>query len=69
MSKIQWDTPVILALFVWFCTLPLVALLVVPFFGWGAGLTVAAILLLIILALCWFLCLRALWQAGNLKDE
>ncbi len=58
-TKLRWDTPVILALFVWLCTLPLVGLLVVPFFGWGAGLTVAAALLIVILILCWLLCFGA----------
>ncbi|MFQ5614098.1 MAG: hypothetical protein ACE5H9_18410 [Anaerolineae bacterium] len=62
MPKFQWDLPVILAVFVWLCTLPLVALLVVPFFGWGVGLTVAAVLLVIILSLCWLLCFGTFWR-------
>lgn len=69
MSKTQWDTPLILALAVWICSLPIVALLVVPFFGWETGLIVAAILLFIILAFCWSLCMGGLWQAKKLKDE
>ena len=68
MLKIQWDLPVILALLIWLCTLPLVTLLVV-FFGWGVGLTVASVLLVGILLACWLLCVGALWQTGNLKDK
>ncbi len=58
-QKLPWDTPVILAVFVWVCTLPLVGLLVVPFLGWGVGLTVAAALLIIFLVMCWLLCFGA----------
>ncbi len=61
--KLPRDTPVILAFFVWMCTLPLVALLVIPFFGWGVGLTVALALLIVVLALCWLLCFGALWRS------
>lgn len=60
MPRLSWDTPVILALFVWICSLPLVALLVAPFFGWGMGLAVAATLLIAILIMCWLLCFGAL---------
>ena len=56
MFKAQWDTPLILTIFIWLCLLPLVALLVVPFFGWGVGLTVAGVLLVVMLVLCWLLC-------------
>jgi uncharacterized membrane protein YqjE len=57
MFKAQWDTPVIVAVFIWLCLLPLVAWLVVPFFGWEAGFAVAAVLLVLALSLCWLLCL------------
>ncbi len=61
--------PVILALGVWFCTLPIVALVVV-FFGWGAGLTTAAVPLVAILIVCWVLCFGAIWRGMKLnKDE
>jgi fatty acid desaturase len=59
-SRLPRDTPVILALFVWVCTLPLVGLLVVPFFGWGVGIMVAVALLIAILIMCWLLCFGAL---------
>ncbi len=68
MLKAQWDMPVLLALAVWICTLPIVALLVV-FWGWGVGLAAAGVLLVAILLVCWLLCVSALWQAGNLKDK
>ncbi len=68
MLKIQWDMPIFLALLIWLCTSPIVALLVV-FWGWGVGLTAAAVLLVAILLVCWLLCVGALWQAGNLKDK
>lgn len=45
-----------LALIIWMCTLPLVALLVFPFFGLKISLMVAALLLLGILVICWGVC-------------
>lgn len=45
-----------LALILWLCTLALVGLLVVPFFGMKAGLTIAILLLVGILLLCWGVC-------------
>ncbi len=45
-----------LTLLVWLCTLPLVALLVLPFFGWRVAGLVALGLLLILLPICWALC-------------
>ncbi len=69
MKKAHWDMPVILALAVWFCTLPIVALVVV-FFGWGIGLTTAAGLLVAVLLACWLLCVGAFWRGMKLnKDE
>ncbi len=68
MLKIQWDMPIFLALLIWLCTSPIVALLVV-FWGWGVGLTAAAVLLVAILLVCWLLCVGALWQVGNPEDK
>jgi len=45
-----------LAVVVWMCTLPLVAVFVLPFFGLRVGLLVSAGLLIIILAICWRIC-------------
>ena len=53
----------VLALIVWVCTLPLVALLIVPWLGINTALLVALALLLVVLILCWGICG---WQA--LKD-
>lgn len=49
-----------LSLVLWLCSLPLIALLVLPFFGPGAALSTALALLVIFLALCWGVCLRDL---------
>jgi hypothetical protein len=68
MLKIQWDMPVILALLIWLCTLPIVALLVV-FFGWGVGLAVASVLLIVILIVCWLLCVGAFWRGVKLPKK
>lgn len=46
----------LLALAVWLCSLPLVALLVLPWLGWQAALTVALALLTAALLACWGAC-------------
>ncbi len=45
-----------LALILWLCSLPLVAFIVLPLFGRAAALTVAVVLLLVALAICWGFC-------------
>jgi len=45
-----------LAIVIWMCTLPLVGLLVFPFFGLKITLLVAAGLLIAVLFLCWGIC-------------
>ncbi len=45
-----------LALVVWLCSLPLVALVVIPLFGWKVAGVVALALFLVDLALCWGVC-------------
>lgn len=45
-----------LAIVIWMCTLPVVGLLVVPFFGLKAGLVVAAALLITAMVICWGIC-------------
>lgn len=47
-----------LALVLWLCSLPLVALLVIPFFGWKAAAFVALVLFLMAMAVCWGICGR-----------
>ena len=45
-----------LAIIIWMCTLPLVGLLVVPFFGLKVGLFVAAALFIAAMVICWGIC-------------
>lgn len=45
-----------LAIIIWMCTLPLVGLLVVPFFGLKIGLIVAASLFVAAMIICWGVC-------------
>lgn len=45
-----------LAFIIWMCTLPLVGLLVVPFFGLKVGLIVAAALFIAAMIICWGIC-------------
>ncbi len=44
------------ALALWLCSLPLVGLLVVPFFGLIAGLVAAVALLIGAMIVCWGIC-------------
>lgn len=46
----------VLAIIIWMCTLPLVGLLVYPFFGLRISLLVSAGLLIAILVICWGIC-------------
>jgi hypothetical protein len=45
-----------LAVVIWLCSLPLVGLLVIPFFGLKVGLIVAAILFIAAMLVCWGIC-------------
>lgn len=45
-----------LAITLWMCTLPLIGLFVLPFFGRAVSLIVAAGLLISILVMCWGIC-------------
>jgi hypothetical protein len=45
-----------LAITIWMCTLPLVGLLVVPFFGLKVGLVAAAALFIAAMVICWGIC-------------
>jgi hypothetical protein len=45
-----------LALMLWLCSLPMVALLVIPFFGLKVTAVVALILFLVMMAVCWGIC-------------
>ena len=60
-----------LALVLWLCSLPLVAILVVPFFGLKVGGIVALVLLIVAMAMCWGTCgwklIRGEKQEGRSK--
>lgn len=45
-----------LAIVIWLCTLPLVGLLVIPFFGLKVGLVVAVALFIAAMVICWGIC-------------
>jgi hypothetical protein len=45
-----------LAITIWMCTLPLVGLLVIPFFGLKVGLVAAAALFIAAMVICWGIC-------------
>ena len=44
------------AIVIWLCTLPLVGLLVIPFFGLKIGLIVAVALFIVAMIICWGIC-------------
>lgn len=52
-----------LALVLWLCSLPLVALIVVPFFGLRVGAIVAVVLFFAAMAICWGVCGWKVYQA------
>jgi hypothetical protein len=52
----DWDAPLITALLVWLCALPLVGLFILPIFGIQVAAAVAVLLLLLALLVCWALC-------------
>lgn len=53
-----WSDTMLLLLGAWLCALPFIVWLVVPGFGWGAGISVALGALLGVLIVCWWLCGR-----------
>lgn len=54
-NSIEIDT-MLLALTLWLCMLPLVAIFVIPWFGLKAAALVALVLLFLTLILCWGVC-------------
>ncbi len=54
-----------LAIVLWVCTLPLVALLVVPFFGLKVGGLVALVLFFVAIAICWGVCGWKAFKGGT----
>jgi uncharacterized membrane protein (DUF4010 family) len=45
-----------LALVLWLCSLPLVGLVVIPFFGLKVAAFVAVVLFFVAMAVCWGIC-------------
>ena len=54
-----------LAFFLWLCTLPLVAFLVIPFFGFKVAGAVAAALFFVAMAICWGACGWKAFKGGT----
>ncbi len=52
----RYSDDMAVALTLWMCSLPLVGILIVPFFGWKAGLAAAAALLIGAMVVCWGIC-------------
>lgn len=45
-----------IALLIWLCMLPLIGILIIPFFGWQGGLMAATVLFILAMVICWGLC-------------
>ncbi len=68
LRKISIDSgDMALALILWLCSLPLLALFVVPFFGLKVGAIVAVALFFVSLAICWGICGWKVYQTYH-KD-
>jgi hypothetical protein len=52
-----------LAITIWLCSLPLVGLLVIPFFGVQVGLIVAVALFIAAMVICWGICSWKLYKS------
>jgi hypothetical protein len=55
----------LITLVVWLCSLAIIGLLVAPLFGAKVALTTAALLLVVLLALCWGICLYHTVKGGQ----
>ena len=53
--KLDFDD-MVLAITLWLCTLPLIGLLVIPFFGVQVGLFAAVALFFAAMIVCWGIC-------------
>ncbi|MFO7540608.1 MAG: hypothetical protein R6X32_21435 [Chloroflexota bacterium] len=64
MRKRFWphSETMVLAVALWLCALPVIAILVIPFFGLKVGGVLALVLFLVLLVMCWSLCGRQAWQ-------
>ncbi len=62
-------TPLMVAIVVWICVMALVGAVTAPLFGWRAVLVIGPVLLALILAACWLLCVpyeraRTQWDSA-----
>ncbi len=55
-TKLPWSDTMVWLLVAWLCSLPLIALVVVPLLGKTAGVTLAVGLLIGLLIVCWGWC-------------
>lgn len=58
-----------LAIVLWLCSLPLVALLVVPILGPKVGAIVAVALFFVAMAICWGICGWKVYQSYTTEDH
>jgi hypothetical protein len=60
MKLSKYSETMALAFMVWLCSLPLIALFILPFFGWQTAVALALMMLVVLLMICWALCGRAI---------
>ena len=58
-----------LTLTVWVCTLPLVLLLIMPWFGVRVAIVTALVLLVVEAIVCWILCVASRVDRGRPTEE
>lgn len=56
-----------LTIVVWLCSLPLIALVVLPLFGLPVAVVAALVLFLAMLVVCWSVCTWKTAKVGNLS--
>ena len=57
--------PMSLSLGIWLCCLPLVFLIVAPFFGWKAAGAVALVVFGILVVVCFGICTTKVYKEGG----
>jgi hypothetical protein len=58
-----------LTLMLWLCCLPLIGLLIIPFFGLKMAAVVALILFLVMMAICWGICGWKVVTGRNISSD
>lgn len=64
-EKKDVQTPLSLTVGVWLCCLPIILLLVIPFFGWKVGAIGALVLFGILLVVCFGICTTKAYKKGG----